>query len=94
MYGVYCSQIEEYYNYFPKENIIFIESNELKNNFEATLKRLFNFLEVPFEDVPLKESNKSRVESLDLIEEKKVLTDFYKPYNEKLFELLGKRFNW
>ena len=82
------------YDYFPKENIIFIESNELKNNFAATLKRLFNFLEVPFEDVPLKESNKSRVESLDLEDEKKVLAAFYQPYNEKLYQLINKRYNW
>jgi len=25
---------------------------------------------------------------------RKILNDFFKPYNEKLFELLGKRFNW
>ena len=92
--GIYHLQIEEYLKYFPKENLLFIESEELKKDFKSTLNHLFQFLNIPSENIATMESNKSRIHSLDLGIEKEILTSFYKPYNEKLFELIGKRYNW
>ncbi|MCF8423883.1 MAG: sulfotransferase domain-containing protein [Bacteroidia bacterium] len=93
--GIYFYQIEKYYNLFPKENILIIEHSELQNNHNNTIEKICNFLNLPFETLPQKKINVSVKENKhDYDDVLKKINEFYKPYNEKLFQLIGKRYNW
>lgn len=93
--GIYHYQIEKYFSLFPRENILILEHEELKTNHDETVKTICNFLNIPNESLPQLQLNVSVKENRNDYENQlSVLKDFYKPYNEKLFELIGKRYNW
>ena len=93
--GLYAEQLEQYYKYFPVDNILILESNALKNEFESTSIEIQEFLELPIQSLRPKALNKS---ALDKTSEYKrdleFLNSFYEPENERLFSLIGRRFEW
>ncbi|MCD6018326.1 MAG: sulfotransferase [Bacteroidetes bacterium] len=93
--GIYHYQIEEYFKYFPKKNILILEHRELRDCHVETINLICDFLSLPQKHLPKLEKNTSvKATGNDYAEELLVLNEFYKPYNEKLFELIGKRYNW
>lgn len=93
--GIYYYQLENYYKYFNVDQILIIENNELKENFDNTISKISSFLNIPNEKLKLLELNKSEVnEKIKYIEDIQKLKEFYKPSNRKLFQLIGKEFNW
>jgi hypothetical protein len=96
--GLYFEQIENYLKYFDKNQLLIIESSELKNNKQKVLNEVTDFLGVSsfdFSNIDLKDIHKSKYKGKSIDENsRKVLRDFYKPYNEKLFNLIGKKYNW
>ena len=93
--GIYEWQIQNYLRHFPQKQILFIESDELKKKHIQTLNKIFSFLNIPFEDLRQLIVN-TRVVDVSREYEETIfkLNKFYKPYNEKLFQLLNTRFNW
>jgi len=93
--GIYYFQIERYLEYFDESQILILESDELKNNFEKVLEQLMSFLNLPKEHFTSLNSNVSSIKrSQSFNDELNKLRKFYEPYNEKLYELIGKRFLW
>ncbi|MEM9050662.1 MAG: sulfotransferase domain-containing protein [Bacteroidota bacterium] len=93
--GIYHSQIEEYLKYFPKEQMLFIESEMIKDSFSQVSFDIQAFLGVPKYSLLLKKSNLRQTDEQEKYETTlKELMEFYSPYNEELFELIGQKFNW
>lgn len=93
--GIYHYQIEEYLKYFPLEQMLFIESNALKEHSEKTLKVIHDFIDVPSRQQLLIKANKSKVSQKAIYEKDlQILKDFYRPHNEKLYYLIGEEYNW
>lgn len=95
--GIYCTQLERYYEYFPKEQILILESNDLKKKRTETLCRIENFLKIPHIDwnaLDIEEKHVSRYFSPFPKEIRKELQSFYAPYNRKIYEMTGQDFNW
>jgi len=92
--GFYAKQLEYWFKKFPRKNILLISSENFASKTVETLSRIFNFLDIPDQKI------------IDLTKQNKIvypkmkdstrdfLVDYFKPYNEKLFELLGERFDW
>ena len=92
--GLYAKQLEYWFKKIPKENICIISSEDLQINTENVLSEIFEFLDIPKQKIQdTTRQNKIEYPKMD-VSTRKILNDFFKPYNEKLFELLGKRFNW
>lgn len=96
--GLYVFQIERYLQFFKKEQFLFIEQSELLKLPEV-LSRICKFLEVDFTDIELPQLSSSNIGSYDKLsfednEAFSILQNFYLPYNCKLFDLLGRRYNW
>jgi hypothetical protein len=51
--GRYMTQLQEFLTFFPKENLLFIKSEEMNKNPNATLNEVFEFLGVKSEAVAL-----------------------------------------
>ena len=92
--GLYAKQLEYWFKKIPKENICIISSEELQNNTENTLSEIFEFLDIPIQKIQdTTRQNKIKYSKMN-DSTRELLTDFFKPHNEKLFGLLGKKFNW
>ncbi len=93
--GIYVNQLERWVEYFPKSNLLVIESNELFKDPECVLKKISHFLgiqEWKLNEYPI--LNKSGDKSDMTDKTRKQLLDYFHPHNTKLFDFLNKRFPW
>ena len=79
---------------FPRKSILLISSENFANKTTETLSRIFDFLEIPNQEITdLTKQNTIAYPKMNN-STRDFLVDYFKPYNEKLFELLGERFDW
>lgn len=93
--GLYKQQIERFLNYFSREQILILSSEDMFSEPDKVLREVFNFLGLNDFTIPnLKPcnvaSNKTMVET-DIYMD---LNKFFKPHNRMLYELIGKEFDW
>ena len=92
--GFYYEQIIPWFELFSKEQIMIISSEDLASKTQSTLREIFSFLELPIYDIKNTEKvNVSKYSKMDQ-ETRNFLIDFFRPYNEKLFEYLNREFDW
>jgi len=93
--GFYSDQLKNLYCYYPKEQVMIIESNQLFQNTDDTLKQVFDFLGLRSNGVKreYKAYNETHKENLPE-DAKELLRSIFKEKNEELFVLLDKRFDW
>lgn len=95
--GLYYDQLLRYLRYFDREQILTIDSRLLKSNTALALNQVVRFLGMPehnwhqerlllVHNRPYEEGMSQRARAM--------LSEFYKPYNERLYELLGRDFDW
>lgn len=101
--GKYAHQLEGYYKHFEKENLLVLNFNQFKEDVETLLNSVCDFLGIePFSLDKLEEfkgkkynTGKYKIEKsesdLQVIQQ---LKDYFVPYNEELYTLLGQRYNW
>ena len=94
LYGLYFNFLQEWLNEFPREQLLIIKSEDLKNRTEETVNRIFEFLGL--EPYQLKDSTQYNTVAYEPMtdETREKLVDFFQPHNRKLEDLLGMRFNW
>ena len=93
--GIYVDQLERWIKYFPKSNLLVLESNEMYTEPEHVLKKISHFLgiqEWKLNEYPI--LNESGDKS-DITEKtRKQLLDYFHPHNKKLFYFLDRKFPW
>ncbi|MEP3387246.1 MAG: sulfotransferase domain-containing protein [Reichenbachiella sp.] len=94
--GLYYQQFVKYYELFDKKNLLIIENEDLLKNCEQKLSRIFQFLGVAEEYLPLKKNNVSpkRDFKSEYKNELALLDEYYYPENQKFYKLVGQEFNW
>ena len=92
--GLYSEQLDIWFKLFQKEQILVISTEEMAINPNKTVNEIFQFLNMPKYD--LQHPQKKKFESYPKMkpETRKLLAEFYNPYNEKLFKMISKRFDW
>ena len=95
--GVYHEQLERYFRLFNRDQILILENSEVRYDLGRSLGRISNFLDIN-NFVTKKELKVNQNSGLytDKISEKmkSILVDYYEPHNKKLFELIGRSFEW
>ncbi|MCP4909041.1 MAG: sulfotransferase domain-containing protein [bacterium] len=94
--GIYRPQIERFLEYFDRSGLYVVEAGRLFQNPAPVLAEVFEFLGVR-SDVHVKDlaaQNVSQREQRVWPCTLELLDDFYRPHNERLFELLGERYGW
>jgi len=67
----------------------------IKDLFGKILQIIYDFLHILFEKLVFKTSNVSKQMDDGIIDKDlQMLKDYYKPYNEQLYNLLGREFKW
>lgn len=95
--GLYGEQIVRYWSLFPRENMLIFESEDLKNQKRKVLSQIEGLLDIAHYDWSQASLDDQHVRSYPeniKPETAERLQKFYKPYNQFLFKVLEKKFNW
>jgi len=90
----YLDQIKRWMEYYPKEQFLFVKSEEFNNNPSKVYNQVLDFLELPPHELPeYKKIRQRNYQNMNLDTQKK-LAEYFKPFNEKLYLFLGINFHW
>jgi len=93
--GLYFEQLERWYQYYPKDRIHIISSEEFFADPATELKKVLEFLELP--DFEFDCSVSKNIGSYETKMSKEVrdhLEEIFRPHNHRLYELVGRNFGW
>ena len=92
--GRYADQLPTWLGLFPRERFLILRHEDLAARREETLAQLCAFLEVPYLDsVPYVRQGQRSYPPLDPVT-RQWLADYFRPHNQRLYELLGVDFGW
>lgn len=92
--GLYDEQIKRWLKYFKREQILVLKSEDFFASPQHILERVYSFLKIPVifpKNMLTKNQGSYNPVGTDIM---KHLHDYYKPYNEKLSQILGENFLW
>lgn len=95
--SIYIEQLENLLEYFPQEKLLILDSRELGTETRGVLDRIFIFLGLPSADYPNPDHfPKHRKFDYPPMkpETRRELVEFFRPYNERLYALLGVDYGW
>ncbi len=95
--GLYALQIKRYLKYFPKDQLLIFEDKQLYKDPVGVYQKTLDFFGLPPYEIELSDlQNRNMTPNKATIkpETRQRLQEFFRPYNEELFELLGWRYNW
>lgn len=96
MRGLYYQQLMRYAKFFPRDQILILQSEQFFQHPVETMQAVFEFLHldpafVPPDMHPKNTGQYHESVPLTLYEE---LTAYYAPHNRQLYEYLGQEFDW
>lgn len=93
-WGHYAEQLERWFSIFDQSQFLILETSELGKDKQKTADKIFNFLGLSKYDITgVKNSNTGKYDTM-LPETRRMLVEYYKPHNEQLYKLLGRKFDW
>jgi len=94
--GLYSQQIERFLDYFPRQQILVLSSEELFREPDSTLRRVFEFIGVDpgFKVSKLRPRNTGKNKSEVDSEVYEYLNNYFLPHNQALYDLLGRSYEW
>ena len=93
--GIYITQIKRWFNCFPREQILILKSENLYSDPSGTYKKVLEFLNLPnWEPKNYSIFNYSEGYPKMNTATREYLIDYFKPYNEQLYEHIGMNFDW
>ncbi|MDJ0533756.1 MAG: tetratricopeptide repeat protein [Xenococcaceae cyanobacterium MO_207.B15] len=92
--SLYVYPLERWMNLFPREQFLILTNEELAQYPEETMNQAFDFLGLP--ECNSIEYHPRNVGSYPQLDSKLLsrLSNFFRPHNQRLEELLGRKFNW
>ena len=92
--GRYAEQLSRWFTLFPREQFLILKSEELFQNPEKVTRQVYEFLKLSMWKLDnYKNVNPGGYPSAET-ETLNYLTEYFRPYNAQLAELLGKEFTW
>lgn len=93
--GIYVEQLKVWLNLFSKKQILVTTSEDFFAEPSATFQQILNFLELPnYEPKHYKQYNSNSYQKMIEPTTRKHLVEYFKPHNERLYQLLGVNFDW
>lgn len=95
--SIYWVVVSYWIEYFCRDNVLVLDVDEYFRDNNRVLNQIYEFVGLPSFECPV---FNNRINENPLIlpppDEKSLLKlrEFFKPYNEKLWQLLGKEFDW
>jgi len=95
-HGKYIERLQRWMKIFPRKQFKIIKSEDLFENPSTIYAEILEFLNLPKWDLseyPALKKRKYQKPNMNP-ETRKKLSEFFKPYNEKLYRFLGTDFGW
>ncbi|MGL6340114.1 MAG: sulfotransferase domain-containing protein [Waterburya sp.] len=92
--GKYVTQIKNWFNIFPKEQILILNYHDLEKNADEFIKKILTFLELEYHAIDITEKVYSNPYPAIPVDIKHRLNEFFEPYNAELENLLNTQFDW
>ena len=94
--GIYVDKIKHWMEIFPKEQFLIIQSEEFFSDPSKIYNQVLDFLGVENFDLDQYEQFRKQdySESKLPVDTHKKLADYFKPHNQRLYEFLGRKFDW
>ena len=93
--SLYVYFLPEWMTVFPREQFLILKSEDLYKYPAPTMKRVFQFLELPeYQLAQYSQYNSGAYASNISNELYHTLSEFFRPHNQKLEDYLGMDFNW
>ena len=90
----YFNQLQLWFEFFPKDKIQILITEEFEFEPDNTLKQIFKFLGLPELEIKnLKKQNVGKYEEMNT-ELRSLLVEHFKPQNQKLYKFLGRDLKW
>ena len=91
----YIEQLPAWMSLFPKEQLLILRSEDLYTNPSQIVRQTLEFLNVPISGMGMnyKPFNDARYTQMAPATRER-LVEYFKPYNARLYELLGRDFDW
>lgn len=94
-HGLYADKLKRWFEIFPKDQFLIIQSEEFLTNISETYQQVLEFLGLakwePKGYVLYKKHKYKEKMNPDL---RKQLAEYFRPHNKGLYELIGKKFDW
>ena len=92
--GIYVNQLKRWFEYFPKEQFFILKSEDFYSKTPEAYNQVLDFLNLSKFELDSFKPYKKRKYSTFSLETRKKLQEYFRPYNEELYQLLGKNFGW
>lgn len=99
--GKYIQQLKNYYYHFDPASILILDFDQLKKNISSVLESVCTFLEIePFPQTAIQKLQKEKYNTGKYHKSDAdagaiaKLKDYFAPFNEELYQFLGKNYNW
>lgn len=92
--GIYVEQLKHWMQFFPKEQLLVLPSEELYNQPNQVLNQVLEFLQLPSYQLTQYDKYNSGEYPAVTPEIRQQLQTYFQPYNQQLEELLGVKFPW
>lgn len=92
--GLYAEQLKRWFKFFPKEQFLILKSEDLYSNPSKIYHQTLDFLDLPKHDLSIFKAHRQRKYSSISSETRQKLIDYFTPYNDQLYRLLGRNFDW
>jgi len=92
--GIYVDQLKRWFEYFPREQFLILKSEDFYSKTPEVYQQVLDFLGLSkFELNSFKAHRMGKYSAIGA-ETRKKLADYFRPYNEQLYQLLGRNFDW
>ncbi|BCE03393.1 sulfotransferase domain-containing protein [Marinicellulosiphila megalodicopiae] len=95
--GIYYQAVKLWMDKFGKDNVLVLDIADYFKNRKPVLKEIQTFLDLPDFDIQeyqkIANENPLKVSPAQA-ETNALLSEFYRPYNKQLFDLIGKQYQW
>ena len=92
--GIYIDQLKIWAGLFPKEQIFTLSTESLNSDPTASMESVFQYLNLPDYKIKKPQHQKQKKYAPMDSQTRKLLIEFFKPHNERLFKFIGKEFDW
>ena len=92
--GLYAQQLRHWLKIFPRKNILIMSTEEFESNQQTIYNKIFEFLNISqFEIKNTEKMEKGNYTSMES-KTRNLLLDYFRSYNNELFKLIDKKFDW
>lgn len=92
--GLYANQIKIWFKLFARKQILLLSSEDFSRQPNNIMNEIFQFLNLP--QYNIEDFTKTNTSKYPPMKEdtRNFLLDYFRPHNERLYEMIGEKFDW